>query len=348
MPELTTKQWIENSTPEMLDQLRSTEADGRIPPDAVACQQDPNWWKLFCAFADKAEMSGENVDFLAAVDKFKKQPTVVSAQEICQKFVRRGAPNEVNLAAENRKGVTQWFDPDVFEVAYNEISGGEDPDRDGPFRLAVENWRARGRYPIEARTICDDHVRETAVGRVNLTESTRTDLLHAVKALPDTAAFFDAPYREIFDLIKSDTYPRFKIAAGKIKPALEDAPQAGPAISRPGKLEAPQGRVGKASANKPDPATVKTWNEKALNVLKAGDQTDFFQVGELVVVANSAAGMPPGVVWLQQQEAATGTITMTKKGGAFDPGSIKAEGVSDQDAFKKAIAIFSKKRVEYA
>jgi hypothetical protein len=36
------------------------------------------------------------------------------------------------------------------------------------------------------------------------------------------------------------------------------------------------------------------------------------------------------------------------KGGAFDPGSFQANGVQDQDAFQRAIAIFSKKRVEYA
>ena len=85
-----------------------------------------------------------------------------------------------------------------------------------------------------------------------------------------------------------------------------------------------------------------------MKALGLAQETAFFQVGDVVIVANPAVGTPPGVVWAQQEGAATGTITMTKKGGAFDPGSIRAQGVSDQEAFTNAIASVSKKRVEYA
>jgi hypothetical protein len=73
----------------------------------------------------------------------------------------------------------------------------------------------------------------------------------------------------------------------------------------------------------------------------------------VIVIADPARGVPPGASWLQQQGALSGTITLTKKGGAFDPGSIEADDVSDEAAFDKtafeaAIATVSKRRVQYA
>lgn len=160
--------------------------------------------------------------------------------------------------------------------------------------------------------------------------------------------FFDAAYTGIFELMKDDSYPRFKVAATAIRPGLEAALEEGTGISRPGKLEAPQARRGQPTANKPDQRALNDWNKKALNALREGNETDFFQVGDVVVIANAAAGMPPGVVWAQQQGAAIGKITMIQKGGAFDPGSIKAQGASDFAALKRAVASVSKKRVDPA
>jgi hypothetical protein len=74
-----------------------------------------------------------------------------------------------------------------------------------------------------------------------------------------------------------------------------------------------------------------------------------YELGDCFIILNTAAGVPPYITLAQAQEwVSMGTITMTKKGGAFDPGSIAAKGVKDQGKFEKAIGRFSKKRVEFA
>jgi hypothetical protein len=349
MPDLTAKDWIETLTPEQLAQIRTKESPDNVPATLTACHQDPNWWKMLRRFAN-SEFSGENVDFLDAVDKFNKQPTLASAQEIYQLFVSPVAARQINLSDPIRNHYTQWFDPDVFDVAYEEVSGGEDQDRDEAFRLAVDNWRQRGRGGAEAKTIYDDHVRDGAVGRVHLSESTRTALLDAMAAAPpDAAGFFDDAYKAIFAMVEVDTYIRFGPKAEASRAMLKTAIDGGQAaISQPGKAEAPQGRSGQPTANKPDQATLNDWNKKALNALQKGQETDFFQVGEVVIIANAAGGMPPGVVWAQQQSATTGRITMTQRAGAFDAGSMTVTGASDSEAFKKGVAGVSKRRLEYA
>jgi hypothetical protein len=164
----------------------------------------------------------------------------------------------------------------------------------------------------------------------------------------DSRDLFQDCYREIFALVESDTDPRFRPGAAKAKAPFRNAPEEGTAISLPGKLEPPPGRPGQATANRPDPAIVKKWNEKALSALNLGAETDFFRSENSSSWPTQRQGCRRGVVWLHQPEATTGKITMTKKGGAFGPGSITTEGVRDQDAFAKGVATFSKKAVEYA
>lgn len=346
---LTAKDWIENSTPEMLIQIRTKEEAAKVPPNLKACKADPNWWKMFRLFAHKVDFSGENVGFLDAVDKFKKQPSAASAREIYQKLVSPDAPGQINLGGEHQEGLDRWFrTPDIFETAYQEVSREEDPERDGAFRAAVNIWRQGDRRDgAEARTMYDKYIREGGVGRIQLSDETRRLLLGAFEVGPDTAVFFDEAYAGILVQLE-DPYQRFQEAAREIAPHLTEALEESTAISRPGKLESPQGRPGQPTANKPDQATVNEWNKKALNVLRQGQETDFFQVGDVIIIASAAGGMPPGVVWAQQQGATTGTITMTQRAGAFDAGSMKVQGASDSEAFRKGVASVSKRRLEYA
>lgn len=69
-----------------------------------------------------------------------------------------------------------------------------------------------------------------------------------------------------------------------------------------------------SSARPPDRAAVDDWNKNVLKALSQGQQTDFSQVGEVVIVANAAVGNPSCVVWATQQNEVVGKITMTAAG----------------------------------
>jgi hypothetical protein len=60
-------------------------------------------------------------------------------------------------------------------------------------------------------------------------------------------------------------------------------------------------------------------------------------------------GAQPYLTWAKQQNEVDpdASITMTKKGGAFDPGKITASGVQDTANFEAAIRRISKKKVEF-
>src|SRR5947207_1397885 len=152
------KQWIEQSTPDMLDRIKS----GPPPVHVRDCRRDPVWAKVLRLYA-KNTLVIENVDFLDAVDTFKQQRTMASAQEIYGTFVREDAPSQVNLPDDKRKAVTGWFEPnpgdDIFKDAYEEVRLGEDPARDEAFRNAVDYWRQARGDVTQAVAILNDHVR---------------------------------------------------------------------------------------------------------------------------------------------------------------------------------------------
>jgi hypothetical protein len=99
-----------------------------------------------------------------------------------------------------------------------------------------------------------------------------------------------------------------------------------------------------------DRAVVDKWNEEALKNLAQGSSTALYEIDDLVIIDGKLApGVQPYVTWAQQQDEVdpNASVTMTKKGGAFDPGKITAVGVQDTANFEAAIKRISKKKVEF-
>jgi hypothetical protein len=101
---------------------------------------------------------------------------------------------------------------------------------------------------------------------------------------------------------------------------------------------------------RPESKEVDDWNNKALYALGEGKMTEFLQVGELVIILNPAAGKPPGLNWFHQQAGVVRGWIEMKWSGKSDmvanrPAPILVKDVQDEDAFRKAIARFSNRRV---
>ena len=94
MPELTAKEWIENTTAGTLS---------KDPPEHLKdCWTSLDWAPAFRLYAVKVGYASDSVGFLDAVDKYGKQPTVASAQEVYTTFVRPDSPAEINLSSPQR------------------------------------------------------------------------------------------------------------------------------------------------------------------------------------------------------------------------------------------------------
>ena len=80
-----------------------------------------------------------------------------------------------------------------------------------------------------------------------------------------------------------------------------------------------------------DRAVVDSWNERALKDLGEGVGTVFYEIGDLVIIDAQRPDRQPFLVWAKQQPEINpaAKITISKNGGAFDPGKIKAAGVQD-------------------
>ena len=338
---LTRQEWLEVSTPDMLKQMRTVG-----PPRKVeVCRSDAAWAKAYRAFCKKT-LAEESLDFLDAVEKFDSQPSRALAQQICSKFV---ASSLINLPAPMQNALTPWFAPDTWAGACREVATVESQStRD--FRAAVDRLGSEPDLSsLSSPDIYDLYVGDKEMG-VKLSDEIRRSLSEIFESRPGPheAGFFGGAYAEITLMLNEDSYKRFKEEAGSVGPHLEaDSRRSGnEAITPPARgTFGPQGQPAQASVN--------DWNKKALGAMRQGDSLDFYQVKNVVVIADPARGVPPGASWLQQQGALSGTITLTKKGGAFDAGSIEADDVSDEAAFDKtafeaAIASVSKRRVEYA
>jgi hypothetical protein len=99
-----------------------------------------------------------------------------------------------------------------------------------------------------------------------------------------------------------------------------------------------------------DTAVVDKWNEEALKSLSQASSIAFYEIDRLVIIdAKQPAGVQPYAAWARDQDGvdSNAAITMTKKGGAFDPGQITVVGVADTANFTAAIRRVSKKKVEY-
>jgi hypothetical protein len=104
------------------------------------------------------------------------------------------------------------------------------------------------------------------------------------------------------------------------------------------------------TADRVERSVVETFNEQALKTLGEGTTTPFYEIGDLVIIdAKLPPKAQPYLEWAQQQKEINpvAAITMLKKGGAFDPGKIKAVGVNNTASFEAAIKRVSKKKIEY-
>jgi hypothetical protein len=153
-------------------------------------------------------------------------------------------------------------------------------------------------------------------------------------------------------------------ANNTVKASLQEADDAAGAILRipdqdsiVGSPERPEGVVsrpakGIATSMKRenvDAAVVDNWNEVALKNLGLGGKTRFYEIGDLVII-DALRDHQPYVAWAKQQPGinAEARITLTKKGGAFDPGELMASGVSNRAAVEAAIKRVSKKKVQFS
>ena len=205
-----------------------------------------------------------------------------------------------------------------------------------------------------ARRIYDEYVPLGAPNQVNLYDANR-DALDQTFGDDDPALtrdMFDDSYAEIQNLIDSDSYNRFKQHLLSIRKQLQDEHQAAteetePEPPRPSVIGAPQ-KV-QLTRDKVDDAVVDKWNQQTLKAMGEGDVTSFYEIDDLIIIdADHDEGVQPYVAWAKEEDASTeGTVTMVKKGGVFDPGSILAKGVRDKDNFEAAIARVSKKKVTY-
>ena len=98
-----------------------------------------------------------------------------------------------------------------------------------------------------------------------------------------------------------------------------------------------------------DSMVVDNWNEQALKDLKEGSDTVFYEIGDLVIIDAKQPRDQPYLDWARQQEGINldAKITMAKRGGAFDAGKIRADGVRNRASFEAAIKRVSKKKIEY-
>jgi hypothetical protein len=113
-------------------------------------------------------------------------------------------------------------------------------------------------------------------------------------------------------------------------------------ISKPAVVEMTPDRV--------ERSVVEKFNEQALKTLSEGTTTAFYEIGDLIIIdAKLPPKAQPYLEWAQHRDEIDpgATITMIKKGGAFDQGKIKAAGVQNPAAFEAAIKRVSKKKVEY-
>ena len=104
------------------------------------------------------------------------------------------------------------------------------------------------------------------------------------------------------------------------------------------------------SIDRVDAAVVDKWNEQTLKTMGEGSSTAFYQVANLVIIdAQEPPGVQPFLEWAQKEadSAPDATITVLKRGGAFDPGKIKVVGAKSTSNFETAIKRVSKKKIEF-
>jgi hypothetical protein len=126
----TGEQWKAHKdvTTELYTKLITTDR----PETLEDLRTDPEWTALFWVWLDD-EFSTENLEFLEAVDEFKRLHSggdADAALVIFERFVKKESPREVNIPSDQRGFVTAKFalsapEPpsqvDIFDVCYQEV-----------------------------------------------------------------------------------------------------------------------------------------------------------------------------------------------------------------------------------
>jgi hypothetical protein len=142
-----------------------------------------------------------------------------------------------------------------------------------------------------------------------------------------------------------NTVSRVELCFADTEPAVDaliSVPDDELTVSKPTVIEMTADRV--------ERSVVEKFNEQALKTLSEGTTTAFYEIGDLIIIdAKLPPKAQPYLEWAEQQKEINpgATITMIKKGGAFDQGKIKAVGVRNTVWFEAAIKRVSKKKIEY-
>jgi len=123
------------------------------PTTLDALRTDPNWTALFRVFLT-SELSGESLEFLDAVDEFKRlypNGDEDAARVIYQRFVREGSERQINVPYTMRVETDAAFAPpatpdevDVFDICYGEVH-----------QLLADPWR---RFTANVEAMQDEPV----------------------------------------------------------------------------------------------------------------------------------------------------------------------------------------------
>lgn len=177
----TAAEWTDQAEEWMVKQVK-TQAP---PATAAECQSDAAWWQVFSFFA-RAKMADEALDFLAAVDEYKRSGSTDKAEAVYKEFVCSGAPRMINLYQANFDVLKETFESeivlvsiDVFDAAYEEILTTLDQDT---YRLFSDNTRkVKAELEAQDEAATDEEVgADVEVSDPELVELTRDRIDMAV------------------------------------------------------------------------------------------------------------------------------------------------------------------------
>ena len=203
-------------------------------PPATDVHKDEGWWQVFCLWANRNYMN-ESVDFLHAVEEYKRTGDGNKADEIYREFLARDAPRVVNaddgqvnplhdIYAEE----TPLRSLDMFDPAYNQI--------DAMLELNYEQ-----RFVPMANKVRDELLDENAprdISAPTATQMSRDQIDQATvdawneSALKELGEGFGVQIYEIDDLVVFD-HP----GLGTMDQALIRWMKAQPGVHRTGYLE---------------------------------------------------------------------------------------------------------------
>lgn len=268
----TAAEWLEDGDVKnwMLDKLRTEDA----PANLLQCHQDEQWWELFCLWATKNFMD-ESVDFLNAVDDYRRTRDGNKADALYREFLAPDANRPVNVSDGNVAEVQDLY------------------SQDPPMR---------------------------------------------------SLEMFDKANTEVHGVLDGNYQQRFLGVVRTVRPGLEppEAPEEDGEAHEIGDPEAV-----KLTRDHLDVGIIDSFNQQVLKDLTEGDWTNYYQVGDLLLLKVDGKN-EPYINWFRDNpEMQTGRIIMNAKGKFMDPGSLTVKGNWEPGDFMAAIARISKKKVRW-